>query len=106
MDNKGKALKNIVLVSQISICVMVPLFVCVALGVWLDGKLNTNLFSLVLSILGISAGGRNAYALVKATIVQDEAKRKREEEALIKEKVERYNREHNNNEREEKIKDK
>ena len=43
---------------------------------------------------------------MKATIVQDEAKRKREEEALIKEKVERYNREHNNNEREEKIKDK
>lgn len=96
MENKGKALRNIVLVSQISICVMVPLFVCVALGVWLDGKFNTNLFSLVLTILGIAAGGRNAYALVKATIVQEEAKRKRDEEALIQEKLDNYNREHKN----------
>ena len=96
MENKGKALRNIVLVSQISICVMVPLFVCVALGVWLDGKFNTNLFSLVLSLLGIAAGGRNAYALVKATILQEEAKRKREEEALIQKKVDNYNRKHKN----------
>ena len=31
-------MKNIVLISQLSICVMVPTFLCLAIGLWLDGK--------------------------------------------------------------------
>lgn len=34
-------MKNIVLISQLSICVMVPTFLCLAIGLWLDGKFGT-----------------------------------------------------------------
>ena len=34
-------MKNIVLISQLSICVMVPTFLCLAIGLWIDGKFGT-----------------------------------------------------------------
>lgn len=67
---------------------MVPLFVCVALGVWLDGKFNT-WFTIPLMILGMLAGARNAYVLVMSIIKREEAKRQKQLEEDIKRKVER-----------------
>ena len=46
---------------------MVPTFVCLALGLWLDGKLGTS-FTIPLLIIGIAAGGRNAYVLAMNSI--------------------------------------
>lgn len=93
MENKGNGLRNIVLISQISICVMVPTFVCLALGIWLDQKFDT-WFTLPLIILGIAAGGRNAYVLAMNTIRQEEARKKRQQEEEIQKKVEKYNKKH------------
>ena len=87
-------MKNIVLISQLSICVMVPTFVCLALGLWLDRKFGT-CFTIPLLIIGIAAGGRNAYVLAMNTIKQDEIKKKRTQEKEIEQKVERYNNTHN-----------
>ena len=89
-------MKNIVLISQLSICVMVPTFVCLALGLWLDGKLGTS-FTIPLLIIGIAAGGRNAYVLAMNSIKQDEIKKKRTQEDEIQQKVERYNKTHKDN---------
>ena len=93
---RGKELKNIVLISQLSICVMVPTFVCLALGLWLDGKLGTS-FTIPLLIIGIAAGGRNAYVLAMNSIKQDEIKKKRTQEDEIQQKVERHNKTHKDN---------
>ena len=41
MKNDSKALRNIVLISQLAICVMVPTFLCLALGIWLDKRFGT-----------------------------------------------------------------
>lgn len=89
-------MKNIVLISQISICVMVPTFVCLALGLWLDKKLGTY-FTIPLLILGIAAGCRNAYILAMNSVRQDEIKRKKLQEKEIQQKVERYNNTHKDN---------
>lgn len=89
-------MKNIVLISQLSICVMVPTFVCLALGLWLDRKLGT-CFTIPLLILGIAAGCRNAYVLAMNSIRQDEIKKKRDSEKEIQQKVERYNNTHKDN---------
>ena len=75
-------MKNIVLISQLSICVMVPTFICLALGLWLDKKLGT-CFTIPLLILGIAAGCRNAYVLAMNSIKQDEVKKKLEQEKDI-----------------------
>ncbi len=67
MSHEKTEYRNIVLISQVALSVMVPLFVCVALGVWLDGKFDT-WFTIPLMILGMLAGGRNAYVLVMSII--------------------------------------
>ena len=56
---------------------MVPTFICLALGLWLDKKLGT-CFTIPLLILGIAAGCRNAYVLAMNSIKQDEVKKKLE----------------------------
>ena len=89
-------MKNIVLISKLSICVMVPTFICLALGLWLDKKLGT-CFTIPLLILGIAAGCRNAYVLAMNSIKQDEVKKKLEQEKDIQQKVERYNKAHKDN---------
>ena len=75
---------------------MVPTVVCLALGLWLDGKLGTS-FTIPLLIIGIAAGGRNAYVLAMNSIKQDEIKKKRTQEDEIQQKVERYNKTHKDN---------
>ena len=84
MKNDSKALRNIVLISQLAICVMVPTFLCLALGIWLDKRFGT-WFTVPLLFIGMAAGARNAYVLAMDTIrqkdkaQQDEIDRKVEE---------------------------
>lgn len=54
-------MKNMALISQLAINVIVPTFCSLALGLWLDEKFGTNWIGVVLLFLGIAAGGRNAY---------------------------------------------
>ena len=49
------------------------------------------------TIIGIAAGGRNAYVLAMNSIKQDEIKKKRTQEDEIQQKVERYNKTHKDN---------
>lgn len=84
MSGKGSPYRNIVLISQIGINMLVPVFICVAAGVWLDNRFHT-WFTLPLLILGIAAGARNAYALAMDTIRMDEKRRKKEQEEQIRE---------------------
>lgn len=90
MSGKGSPYRNIVLISQISINMMVPIFVCVAIGLWLDKKFNT-WFTLPMLILGIAAGARNAYMLAMDTIQLDEKRRKKEQEEQIHNVLEKAN---------------
>jgi len=49
---------------------LVPIFLCTFLGVYLDNNFSVNLF-IPLLILGILAGGRNTYILAKNAIKED-----------------------------------
>ena len=76
MKNDSKALRNIVLISQLAICVMVPTFLCLALGIWL--------------FIGMAAGARNAYVLAMDTIRQEKLKKDKAQQDEIDRKVEEY----------------
>jgi ATP synthase protein I len=65
---------------------MVPIFVCVALGVWLDSKFDT-WFTLPLLIVGVLAGARSGYVLVMDVVRAEEARRRKELEEDIQRKV-------------------
>jgi ATP synthase protein I len=69
---------------------MTPIFLCVAVGVWLDKKFGT-WFTLPLLIIGILAGARSGYVLVMDVIRAEEAERKRKLEEDIKRKVAKAN---------------
>ena len=89
MKNDGKALRNIVLISQFAICVMVPTFICLALGIWLDKRFGT-WFTVPLLFIGMAAGARNAYVFAMNTVRQEKAKKDKAEEIEIERKVEEY----------------
>ena len=82
MKNDSKALRNIVLISQLAICVMVPTFLCLALGIWLDKRFGT-WFTVPLLFIGMAAGARNAYVLAMNTVRQEKAKKDKAEQAEI-----------------------
>lgn len=68
--------RNLMLISQLSIQIMVPIFMCLFAGIFLDKQFSTSFFTITLLILGILAGGRNAYILAMSSI---EAEKKQEE---------------------------
>ena len=63
MKEIGKALA---LLTQIGISMIVPIFLCLVLGSFLDKIFHTgNVFMVVFIILGICAGFRSVYMLTK-----------------------------------------
>ena len=86
---KNGGYRNLIFISQLAINVMVPTFLCLALGLFLDKQFGT-WFAVPLLFLGIAAGLRNVYVVAKTSIDKEENARKRQEQELI----ERIVREH------------
>lgn len=59
-----KVYKTLALISQLGISMIVPILLCTAIGVYLDEKFSLPL-TIPLIVLGILAGGRNVYVLVR-----------------------------------------
>ena len=71
MKNTGKIFKNLALITQLGLQVMVPIALCVAAGVIIDNHFGT-CWVIPLMIIGMLAGGRNAYRLAMASAKDDE----------------------------------
>lgn len=76
--NKGIA-KSLMMISQISISMLVPIFLCLFLGVFLNNKLNSVYYVPVFLVLGIGASIRNVYMMTKSLYAKD---KRREDEEL------------------------
>lgn len=76
MKSKKNSYRNLVLISQLGIQVMVPIFLCLFLGMVIDDWLSTSFCTLILLFLGILAGGRNAYILAMSSIEKDKRLKK------------------------------
>lgn len=59
-----KALRMIVLVTQIGICMMVPVFLCVFAGQWASRKLDNMLIFPLFLLIGILAGFRSSWQMI------------------------------------------
>lgn len=71
MKYKKEVFRSLSLISQLGISVMVPIFMCLAVGLFIDNRFGTAC-TIWLLILGILAGGRNAYILAKSVISENE----------------------------------
>ncbi len=68
---KKSVFKSFSLITQLGISVMAPIALCVAAGVLIDNHFKT-FWTVPLLILGILAGGRNAYILAMSVVKDDE----------------------------------
>ena len=69
-----RVLKAITMITQISISMMVPIFLCVFIGYQLDKKFQTSYWVLIFMILGFLASIRNVYYLTKSFYEKDKAR--------------------------------
>lgn len=84
MGYRKEVFRSFSMISQIGMSVMVPIFLCVFIGVMIDKYFGTSTL-LVFLILGIGAGMRNAYILAMKVMNEnvrekEEADRKKKEE--------------------------
>jgi len=71
MKGKKEIVRNLALVSQLGISFMVPVFLCIFIGSWIDKKFGTSTI-LVFVIVGILAGMRNSYILIMGILKSNE----------------------------------
>ena len=63
-NNKMKIFQNLALVTQIGIMMIVPIFIGLFTGRFLDDKLGTgNIFLLIFIVLGVGAAFMNLYKI-------------------------------------------
>lgn len=92
MKNKSSVVKGILMVSQIGISMLVPIFLCVFVGKKMDDWLGTNYITLIGIVLGIMAAFRNIYIMTKSFYAKDKAREDEELSRLDEMKKERERR--------------
>ena len=70
MHKYGPVIKMLSLVTQIGITMLTSVFLCMAIGMWIDKHFSTNLFLLFL-ILGIMASIRSMFITLKPLLKGD-----------------------------------
>lgn len=70
MKYKKSVYRNFALISQLGISVIVPIGLCIFIGVLIDKKFNSN-FIIPFIFLGIAAGARNAYRIAMASVKEE-----------------------------------
>ena len=73
MKYKKGVYQSLAMITQFSIHMLVPIFLCTFLGIWLDKKLDTGFWVVILFFVGAAAGFRNIYIVAKQ-ISSDEKK--------------------------------
>ena len=89
MSGKGKGGRKVkyhrnvyrclVLITQFGISMLVPIFLCSFLGIFLDRKFGTGFWMILLFFMGAAAGFRNIYQMSK-TIYEEKHEKDRYED--------------------------
>lgn len=77
MQYKKSVFRSLSLVTQLGLCVITPIFLCVFAGNYIDSRFGTKI-TVILLIVGTLSGGRAAYVLVKRMIETEEKEDRRE----------------------------
>ncbi len=87
MRHKKSVMRSLMMVTQLGLSVMVPVFVCILAGYYIDRYAGTKL-TIVFLILGFLAGGLNAYRMAKATLAMNEREDRAEDQRKLMERQE------------------
>lgn len=67
----------LMMITQFGINMLVPIFICTFLGMFLDRKLETSVFTVILFFVGALAGFTNVFRFAKKIYEQPAAARRR-----------------------------
>lgn len=87
MQYKKSVFQSLAMVTQLGLCVLTPVFLCIFIGYQIDSHFGTKILVPML-ILGVLAGGRSAWQMAKATLEQE----KKEDEKIRRERMSRSTR--------------
>lgn len=76
MKYRKNVYRSLAVISQFGINMLVPIFLCSFVGMYLDKKCNTSFFMIILFFVGALAGFRNIYIFSKK-IYQDKGEGRR-----------------------------
>jgi ATP synthase protein I len=79
MSQRKEIVRSLMLVSHLGVTVMVPIFLCVIIGIFIDKRFGTSTLIWLL-FLGIAAGMRNAYILIKGVLDENVKEREKAEQ--------------------------
>ena len=74
MGYKKSVYKSLAMISQVGIAMLVPIFLCCMLGLFLRNKFGIPAF-LPLFFIGALAGMRNVYIMLSAIFKEDDGKK-------------------------------
>ena len=66
-----KIIRSFAMVTQISVFMLVPIFLSAWIGVWLNRLLHTDIAFVIMLIIGIGAAFRNVYVVTKTFYMAD-----------------------------------
>ncbi|MBQ8040274.1 MAG: AtpZ/AtpI family protein [Lachnospiraceae bacterium] len=75
MKNQRKIIQALSLVTQFTLNMLVPIGMCMAVGVWLDDKYDMPWVIIVLFFVGALAGFTNIFKMAKPFMKSDRNKR-------------------------------
>lgn len=87
-----KIIRSFAMVTQIGICMMVPIFLCAWIGVWLNRLLHTEIAFVIMLVVGIGAAFRNVYLITRSFYLAD--MRKEHEQLDYLQNLKNYRKEH------------
>lgn len=76
--NRNEIMRSLAMVTQLGISMLAPVVLCAFVGTWLDDRFGWSVTAILL-VLGILAGARNTWILVKQ-VQQSDSKGRRNEE--------------------------
>lgn len=65
MKYNRSVFQSLTMVMQFGINMLVPILLCVFIGIWLDRIFNTSFIVIIMFFMGALAGFRNVYILAK-----------------------------------------
>lgn len=78
MKNQRKVFQSLTLILQFGLNMIVPIFFCTMLGVWIGEKYDIPVITVPLFIVGALAGFTNIYKMTKKIYGLDKQDRKKE----------------------------
>lgn len=69
--------KALAMITQFSINMLVPIFICTFLGIFLDKKLGTSFLVIILFFMGAMAGFRNIMLMSRDIYGKDDKRRRK-----------------------------